>query len=83
MDIFLNIINDTREPKVGDSVEWSGNFLSGFLQGVNKITKIYRESGYYWMELENNKCFIIKPANRFTNKNFKDLKIGWNLKDTL
>lgn len=84
MDVFSNLVNDTiPDPKVGDTVEWGGRFVSGYLTGKNKIARIYQESGYYWMELDNKKCFIIKPINKKSKHIFKKIHIGWKLVNTI
>jgi hypothetical protein len=57
--------------KVGDTIEWSGNYFSGYnkkgdfesnkkLSGVNKVSKIFKEGNLVVMELDNGKQFFIK-----------------------
>jgi hypothetical protein len=59
------------EIKIGDTIEWSGEYFSGYdkqrgfkndkkLQGINKVRKIFKEGMLVWMELDNGKQFIIK-----------------------
>ena len=59
------------EIKVGDTIEWSGNYFSGYdkkggvksdkkLSGINTVTRIFKEGNLIVMELDNKKQFFIK-----------------------
>jgi hypothetical protein len=59
------------EIKIGDTIEWSGNYFSGYdkkggfksgkkLSGVNTVTRIFKEGNLIVMELDNKKQFFIK-----------------------
>jgi hypothetical protein len=59
------------EIKVGDTIEWSGNYFSGYdkrggfksdkkLSGVNTVTRVFKEGNLIVMELDNKKQFFIK-----------------------
>lgn len=62
------------EIKVGDAIEWGGEYFSGYdthggfknkkLSGVNKVRKIFKEGMLVWMELDNGKQFIIKNLRK-------------------
>ena len=63
------------EIKVGDTIEWGGEYFSGYdkqggfkndrkLSGVNKVRKIFKEGKLVWMELDNGKQFIIKNLRK-------------------
>lgn len=59
------------EIKIGDTIEWSSNYFSGYnkkggfefnkkLSGVNKVINIFKDGNLVVMELDNGKQFFIK-----------------------
>ena len=49
--------------KIGDTVNWSGNYHSGFESGQNKIVDIILEFGSKWYVLDNDKQFMIESES--------------------
>jgi hypothetical protein len=70
------------EIKVKDTIEWNGEYFSGYdevggfknrkMSGVNKVIKIFKELELVWMELDNGKKFIIKEYNKVMRFNYSD-----------
>ena len=73
--------------KVGDTIKWSGNFINGYDEGVNKVIKVFYETmndndsfeimrNIIWMRLDNNKIFIIdNGVKNFTTDRWKKLNV--------
>lgn len=72
------------EIKIGDRIEWQGNYFSGidrdgnfksdnFQSGVNKVKRIFKEGAVIYMELDNRKQFRIKSL-RNPNEDLGDWK---------
>lgn len=75
------------EIKINDTIEWSGDYFSGYddngemlcnnhQSGINKVTKFFNEFNLVWMELDNEKQFIIKNLkhpNKIIDSSWKKL----------